>query len=216
MIVRLDTKIFLCLIIFFLTSQIDIYVLMVLFMTLHEIGHLLAGLILKFKIEKVNIILVGAGISFSIKNVDYNRKIIKGQMLNLKKAIVAISGPVVNIVIAIILILLKNQNYTVIYINLLIGIFNLSLIYPLDGGRVLKNILCIFVGKDRAEKYTYIISNINLIILGIFLLIVGIDNKNISMIMILIYVSYIVIRGNKTYKMRKKIIRCVRENIKIY
>ena len=215
MIVRLDTKIFLCLIIFFLTSQIDIYVLLVLFLALHEIGHLLAGLILKFKIEKINIILVGAGISFSIKNVDYNRKLIKGRMLNLKKAIVAISGPVVNIAIAIILILLKNQNYTVIYINLLIGIFNLSLIYPLDGGRVLKNILCIFVGKDRAEKYTCIISNINLIVLGIFLLIAGIDNKNISMIMILIYVSYIVIKENKTYKMRKKIIRYARENIKM-
>ena len=42
MIFRLDLKIFVFLIIFFFTSQIKIYAIMMLFCIIHELGHLLA------------------------------------------------------------------------------------------------------------------------------------------------------------------------------
>ena len=47
--IKIDLKIFLFLFLFLLTSQIEIYIILMIFAILHEIGHLIAGLILKFK-----------------------------------------------------------------------------------------------------------------------------------------------------------------------
>ena len=41
----------------------------------------------------------------------------------------------------------------IIYANILLIIFNLMPIYPLDGGRILKGILYVLFGKKKAEKY---------------------------------------------------------------
>ena len=49
--IRIDLKIFLIIFIFILTNQIQIYMLIMIFALLHELGHLLAGLLLKLKPE---------------------------------------------------------------------------------------------------------------------------------------------------------------------
>ena len=42
---RIDLKIFIFLIIFYFTRQIEIYSILMLFALIHELGHLLAGLL---------------------------------------------------------------------------------------------------------------------------------------------------------------------------
>lgn len=86
---RIDLKIFLFIILFYITKQIEVYGMIMLFAIIHELGHLLVGLILGMKPEKLEIMPYGVAISFKLQPKDYNRKIKKGNQLELKKIIVA-------------------------------------------------------------------------------------------------------------------------------
>ena len=160
---RIDLKIFLFLILFYLTKQIEIYAMIMVFALIHELGHLLAGIILKMKPEKLEIMPFGVSIAFKIEPKDYNKKIKKGNKLDIKKIIVASAGPLTNLIIIIITYNLKIdmiKAIMVIYTNFLIMLFNLLPIYPLDGGRILSGILHIIVGKQKADDA---INNISMI-----------------------------------------------------
>ena len=149
---RIDLKIFIFLIIFYFTKQIEIYAMIMLFALIHELGHLLAGLLMGMKPEKIELMPFGVSISFKIKVEEYNKKIKKGNMLEIKKILVALAGPLTNFII---IIIASNINIDlfkaliIIYTNFLIMIFNLLPIYPLDGGRILKGILHINFGIKK-------------------------------------------------------------------
>ena len=57
--IKIDLKIFLFLLIFVITRQIKIYAILMLFALIHELGHLVTGLILGLKIEEISVIQVG-------------------------------------------------------------------------------------------------------------------------------------------------------------
>lgn len=209
--VKIDLKIFLFVFLFSLTSQIEIYILLMIFAIIHELGHLIAGLILKFKTDEIRITPFGLQIKF---NCNYNNT----KEFTIKKAIIALAGPLTNFVIAAILIILgkinTNLQYTylyklVIYSNLLIGIFNLLPIYPMDGGRILKEILKIAYGNKKAYKITYIISKTMIIILTAISSILILYLKNISIILILMYLWYLEILEIRKYNKRKGIEKIV-------
>lgn len=86
---RIDLKIFLFIILFYLTKQIEVYAMIMFFAIIHELGHLVAGLILGMRPEKMEIMPYGVSIAFKLKPKDYNKKIRKGNFLELKKIIVA-------------------------------------------------------------------------------------------------------------------------------
>lgn len=210
--VKIDLKIFLFVFLFLLTSQIEIYILLMIFAIIHELGHLIAGLILKFKTDEIRITPFGLQIKF---NCNYNNT----KEFTTKKAIIALAGPLTNFVIAVILIILgkinTNLQYTylyklVIYSNLLIGIFNLLPIYPMDGGRILKEILKIAYGNKKAYKITYIISKTMIIVLTAISSILILYLKNISIILILMYLWYLEILEIRKYNKRKGIEKIVR------
>lgn len=68
---RIDLKIFVFLIVFYFTKQIELYSTIMIFAIIHELGHLVSGLILGMKPEKIEIMPVGISISFKInpKNI---------------------------------------------------------------------------------------------------------------------------------------------------
>lgn len=92
----------------------------------------------------------------------------------------------------------------VIYANILIGIFNLIPIYPLDGGRAIKNILHITVGLKKSYEYTNQISKITICLLTGICSIAILYIRNIAILLILAYLWYLVIVENKKYKMKLK------------
>ena len=63
---KIDLKIFLFLFLFLITSQLEIYIILMVFAIIHELGHLVAGLILKFKPEEIKLSPVGLSIKFSM------------------------------------------------------------------------------------------------------------------------------------------------------
>ncbi len=61
---RIDLKILFFLVFFYFTKQIDIYILMIIFVVIHELGHLIIGIILGFKPDKLELIPVRANYFF--------------------------------------------------------------------------------------------------------------------------------------------------------
>ena len=184
---KIDLKIFLITFLFFMTSQIKIYITMMICAILHELGHLIMGIILGMKPEK----------------------------LEIKKILIAIAGPAINILLIIISATTKINiiaKINFIYANLLLAIINLVPIYPLDGGRILKGIITIFKGKQKGEQTINIISIISTIITTIIGTIAVINNKNIAIIFFIIYIWAIVIKENKKYKNRKIIYELLEKN----
>lgn len=218
--IKVDLKIFLFLFLFLLTSQLEIYIVLMVFAILHEIGHLLAGILLKFKPEEINLTPVGLRISFKVKPEEYNKYTNKARSLNIKKAIIAISGPLTNLIISTIAIIIAKFNINfanmyiykvILYSNFLIAMFNLLPIYPMDGGRFLKEILKIEVGNKKAYKITYIISKTVLIILTVFSSIAILYLQNIAILIIIAYLWYLEIGEIRKYNRRKNVERLVKE-----
>lgn len=206
---RIDLKIFIFLIIFYFTKQIEIYAMIMLFALIHELGHLLAGLLMGMKPEKIELMPFGVSISFKIKVEEYNKKIKKGNMLEIKKILVALAGPLTNFII---IVITSNINMNlfkaliIIYTNFLIMIFNLLPIYPLDGGRILKGILHINFGIRKSEFYTNIISKITVSIITILSSVLILYIHNIAIALIDMYLWYLVIKEDIIYKKREKIL----------
>ncbi len=206
---RIDLKIFIFLILFYFTKQIELYAFIMIFAIIHELGHLIAGLLMGMKPEKLELMPFGVSVSFRINVKEYNKKIKKGNKLEIKKIIVAMAGPITNLIIIIITLNLKLEivkSLMIIYTNFLIMIFNLLPIYPLDGGRILKGILHIYIGKRKAEKYVNKISKITVMIITAISSILILYIQNISIILIDMYLWYIMIKENLKFKRKETII----------
>lgn len=181
---------------------------MMLFALLHELGHLFAGIMLKMKVKKMAIMPAGFSVEFSLKENDYNQKILNSNLLEVKKIIVALAGPITNILVIIIIKLINIQNnitYNIIYANFLIALFNLLPIYPLDGGRILKSIICLKLNRKEAIIYVNRISNLILFIITFLTSILIYYWKNWLILVILAYLWYITLKENKVSKVKMKL-----------
>lgn len=179
--IRIDLKIFIFLLIFYFTNQIKTYLMIMFFCIIHEIGHIIVGLILKIKLEKVEIMPFGLSASFGTNFDSLNIKI--------KEIFVTLAGPLTSLALAI---LCKTPE--AIYSNILILLFNLIPIYPLDGGRIIKAILHIKFGREQADNLINKISYITMIILTIISSIGVYYYKNLAIFMICIFLWIMVLQ----------------------
>ena len=67
--------------------QIKVYLIVMLFALLHEITHLLVGIILKFRPKQIEMMPFGFWIDLEPKEEDYKRKIIKSNITELKNCL---------------------------------------------------------------------------------------------------------------------------------
>jgi len=132
----------------------------------------------------------------------------KGKSIEIKKILIALAGPAVNlIIIAISAFLITNQNLkqTIIYSNILIFIFNMMPLYPLDGGRIMKSLLRLKYDRYSADIIINRISNIILLIITVVSSILILYFQNIAILFVDIYLWIIIIGENKRYNMKKKL-----------
>lgn len=62
--IKIDLKIFLIIIFYYFTKNIEIFALTFIFILIHELGHAIAGIILGLKVSKINITIIGFSIEF--------------------------------------------------------------------------------------------------------------------------------------------------------
>lgn len=201
--IRIDLKIIIFLVLFYITNQISIYLTIMFFCVIHELGHIIAGLILKMLPEKIEIIPCGLNVSFKTKKVDMETQIGKGTLQELKMVLVALAGPLVSLILVILYTYnqpLYISRQDAIYSNILIFLFNILPIFPLDGGRILKGILDILFGKNQSDFLIEKITNINMIILTVVSSITIYYFKNIAIFLICIFLWIITCQENKNRK----------------
>ena len=205
---RIDLKIFLLIFLFYLTGQISQYLLMFIFVILHELGHLSVGILLGMKPVLLEMIPQGLRVEFKINANDYNKKVAKANRLVVKKILIAIAGPVTNIFIILMVINMSHNIFlqiNIIYTNLVIIIFNILPIYPLDGGRILKGVIYMLYGKRKAEKYINLIAFVSLIVLTFLASISIYYYKNIAILVIIIFLWCIHMMEDNKYRKKAKL-----------
>ena len=176
---------------FYFTNQLSIYLIIMLFSILHEVGHIIVGLILKMKPEKLEIMPFGVSVTFDTNNN------IEDKNLNVKEILVALAGPITSLILAIFALKVdfkyipKNE---ATYSNLLILFFNLIPIYPLDGGRIIKGILHTRLDSQKAEYLTEKISYITMIIFTMLSSVAVYYYQNIAIFFICIFLWLITLK----------------------
>lgn len=166
--------------------------------TLHELGHSVAALHFGIPVREIILLPLG-GVAMIGRNPDKP----------LHELLIAIAGPLVNVIIAIFLALvtgfavglnvldgrglLSNLQMTpslstllvwLLSANISLVIFNLIPAFPLDGGRVLRALLAMGLGYPRATAIASSIGQIAAVILGI----VGVLSGNFVLVLIAIFI----------------------------
>lgn len=179
--IRISYILLVCILVVALTGQLPRYFTALLFIFIHELTHAFFITCFKGQILSLNILAVGLNIETDVQNLTHKQKII-----------VFISGPFINLFLALFFCIWNTFNYKdiflfIININLMFGIFNLIPLSPLDGFNIVKLILEKNIGYIKSIYKLKRISKI----LGLILLLSGFVqiyiNKNFSLLFICMY-----------------------------
>ena len=142
-----------------LTGQFRILMFTMILIMIHELGHIIFGIIFNFKINRVSILPFGGNIKFDISlNEDPLKEIlvtIMGPLFQVLGTLILINMPFITIKEAI---EVKNISYSLL-------IFNLLPIVPLDGSKLLFLTINNFTSYKKSHLYLIYISVILSIIL---------------------------------------------------
>lgn len=154
-------------------------VILGLLIILHELGHALMGIFLKWKVKRIDIYPYGGNTCFT--------NIINKPLL--EEILVLVSGPTAQIISYIILSnIMKNSDVSILKTyHYALLFFNLLPIYPLDGGRLILIIISFFKPYFMAFKSIILWS----IILSIFFILFSFycNKLSISIMFLIVFIK---------------------------
>lgn len=199
--IEINLKIILLMILVFFLNKIEIYILFILFIIIHELFHMIVGMILGFSPKLLTLNPLGVSIEFY--NYDENDK-----RNRWKRIVTYFAGPLSNFFLAIIFYFININVFLktkIIYTNLLIGIFNLIPILPLDGGKILKEILRFFYNPKIASIFMINITKVILITITLIYSIAIFKIRNIVIFLLILYLWYLYVIEERKEKIMIKI-----------
>ncbi|MCT4606695.1 MAG: M50 family metallopeptidase [Marinisporobacter sp.] len=165
--VDIKVNVLLCIVffIFFIFGYVENLIISFLVVLLHEGAHVFTAKLLGYTIKKIEIFPFG-GVAAVEETLAMNPK---------HEILIASSGPIFNFFMVLIGYNLLYRFYITVdgfsffmQSNLIIGIFNLLPIIPLDGGRVVRAYLAYFIGFKKATKIVVILSKMISVLLFIW------------------------------------------------
>ncbi len=168
--------------------------------TLHELGHSIAAQFFGIPVREIVLLPLG-GVALISKNPEKP----------LHELVIALAGPAVNVVIAIVLFFVNGATLRALLLdgrgmlgdllmrpslealllwlmaaNITLVAFNMIPAFPLDGGRVLRAILAAFMGFPRATRIAATIGQIAAIGLGLL----GFISGNFILMLIAVFIFF--------------------------
>ena len=169
--------------------------------TLHELGHSFVARLFGIPVREITLLPIG-GIAQITKNPDKP----------VHELLIAIAGPLVNVLIAILLfaalgfsaapqmltghgLLPDEMSNTpslttllswLLMANVSLAIFNLIPAFPLDGGRVFRALIAMFTGYPRATRLASATGQLIAIILGIY----GVLNSQFLLTLVAVFIFF--------------------------
>lgn len=196
-------------------------ILMFVCVILHEYGHALTAR--KYGVKTLDIIISPIGGIARLQKLPDKPS---------QELAVAIAGPLVNLVIAIVLFLLtfvffrdvpfSNPEDTLeiiatphgflallIYINCILFVFNLVPAFPMDGGRILRAFLSMKFGKVDGTRYASIVGRV----LAVGFVIMGLLSQAITLVFIGVFVFVMAKSENKQMVIQSKLSKFIARDI---
>ena len=201
--IEINIKLFLLIVISCIFNNFEMYSIFIIFAIIHEIAHFIFGIFIGGKTEKIKIEPYGISLVFN-----FNQK-----NNSFIKVMFYLIGPFTNLLIAILFlknnILFVELQTQIIYTNLLLFAFNLLPIIPLDGGKIVIEIVRL-VYKDKFEvKKVLFISKFFLYIISFFYSIIIVKIKNIYILLLIIHLWYLYYVEEKKIMLYDKTIKII-------
>ncbi|MDH3215822.1 MAG: site-2 protease family protein [Candidatus Krumholzibacteria bacterium] len=169
---------------------------------LHEFGHSLQ--VRRYGIEVRDIVLLPIGGMARAEKIPEDPR---------QEIIVAISGPLVNFVIALFcgLVIWVRRSpldingdflFHLLAINMVLGTFNLIPAFPMDGGRILRGLMAMRMPYLDATRYA---KNIGQIIAILFVLIGFVNTQFIMLPLIAVFIFFGAIAEERTVRLKERL-----------
>ena len=204
--IEINLKIILIFVLFLFFNNIYTYIIFGISILIHELAHMFVGIIIGGKPKRMEINPFGVSLEFYYYGNDNF----------ITKIIFYLIGPISNFIIALVFMNCNNYEFykqEIIYTNIGICIFNLIPILPLDGGKILKEILRQIIGIEKTNKFLIIFSKFFLLVISFAYSILIIKIKNIMILFLLIYLWYLYLIEEKKYYIYKKVNDSIRKLI---
>ncbi len=195
--IEINLKIVLILVLFFIFNNINTYIIFIIFVLIHELAHMCVGIAIGGVPKSITLNPFGISLEF------YSY----GKDKFLYKILFYFIGPLSNLIIAFIFLNLDSYDFfkkEIVYTNLALCFFNLIPILPLDGGKILRELLKPVVGLDKANRFIIIFSKIVLVTISFAYSILIVKVKNVMILFLLLYLWYLYIIEEKKYYIYKR------------
>lgn len=192
--IKIDFYLIVSIVILTFFRQVETFLIFYLFVALHELAHIFVAYILKIKVLEVSFLPFGVNAKFDFSKHKY------------KEILISSAGPIFSISMTF---LLKDFFIQ----NIFIFLINMIPIYPLDGGRILKNIIILIFGAYNGTKIYNILLRIFIIILAIINITLVVILKNYRFLFVSLYIFQIASEEIKKDKIRENLTKLL--NIEI-
>lgn len=169
-----------------ITGLFNEFIVFTTIILIHEMGHVITGIFFHLTIKKIVILPFGG---LTIFEMPINTRLYK-------EFIVAIMGPIFQMIFWFILYHFNNYNPLFNYYNIFLLIFNLLPISPLDGSKIFN----IIMNKITSFKNSYFITiYVSIITIVLFIYVILFKKYNLSLVIIILFLIKQVIKEYYNY-----------------